>query len=353
MRQALFFVIILIQTTVTYAEAPPPLPQPLSNNPVAMRSTSAGQPATWMTLTGLGAGKSWRDLREDGYWWQAGMAAWQPLPPLSGNSGRLAAQLIVVAGEFWFFGGYTVAEDGAEVSTPDVIRVRPHSDSPYQAMPSMPVPVDDAVILGYQDRYIYLISGWHDVGNVNLVQVFDTQTHQWSQAEPWPGNAVFGHAGAIADNHLLVCGGVRIAYPATGNRQFLPNNECWQGIIRTDDPRRIDWRPAPAMPGGARYRSASAADGRWVVFAGGAHNPYNYDGIGYNGEPAQALPTVIGFDLDEQRWGCFTPSPRGSMDHRALIVMETHQAILIGGMTNDQQVSDQVLQWQLKQQQCD
>ena len=39
----------------------------------------------------------------------------------------------------------------------------------------MPVPVDDSVALSYKERYIYLISGWHNDGNVNLVQVYDTK----------------------------------------------------------------------------------------------------------------------------------------------------------------------------------
>jgi hypothetical protein len=42
----------------------------------------------------------------------------------------------------------------------------------------MPVPVDDDISLPYQSRYIYLISGWHNDGNVNLVQLYDTKTNQ-------------------------------------------------------------------------------------------------------------------------------------------------------------------------------
>ena len=49
------------------------------------------------------------------------------------------------------------------------------------------MPVEDAVLLVYLDRYIYLVSGWHDLGNVNLVQVLDTANGTWQQATPWPG----------------------------------------------------------------------------------------------------------------------------------------------------------------------
>ena len=54
----------------------------------------------------------------------------------------------------------------------------------FKERASMPVPVDDAIAVVYQDRYIYLISGWHDFGNVNLVQQYDVIADSWSQATP-------------------------------------------------------------------------------------------------------------------------------------------------------------------------
>ena len=57
----------------------------------------------------------------------------------------------------------------------------------FEARTAMPVPVDDAVAVTYADRFIYLISGWHDLGNVNLVQRYDTETDTWD-----PGNADAG-----------------------------------------------------------------------------------------------------------------------------------------------------------------
>lgn len=46
----------------------------------------------------------------------------------------------------------------------------------------MPVPVDDSVSLTYQDRYIYLVSGWHKDDNVLNVQMYDSQTDIWVPA---------------------------------------------------------------------------------------------------------------------------------------------------------------------------
>lgn len=333
---------------------PPSLPAAVSNHPVARVAKDGHE--QWLSMTGLGAGKTWRDLRAGGFWWQPGMEAWQVLPDLPDGQGRLAAQLVSANQRFWFFGGYTVAEDGHEVSTPDVFEVRPGSAAVYQRHAPMPVPVDDAVAVVYQDRYIYLISGWHDVGNVNLVQVFDTVEGRWAQAEPWPGAGVFGHAGGIVDNHLVVCGGAEVQYPAQGARQFVLSEACWQGRIRPDDHRRIDWRPTPAMPEGPRYRSAargvSAASGSWVLFFGGTHNPYNYNGIGYDGQASKPLDSVLGFHLDQQRWGCFTPLNEPSMDHRSSILLSASsnspaEFVLIGGMNQKQEVQQALQAWQL------
>lgn len=341
---------LCFMSTAQAAPLPPPLPAAVSNHPVARIRIDQGD--QWLSMTGLGAGKTWRDLRAGGFWWQTGMASWQPLPPPPNGKGRLAAQLVSANQRFWFFGGYTVAEDGHEVSTPDVFEVHPNTTGVYRPRAPMPVPVDDAVALVYQDRYVYLISGWHDVGNVNLVQVYDTQENTWTQAEPWPGAAVFGHAGGIVGNHLVVCGGAEVRYPSSGARQFVLSEACWQGQIRADDHRRIDWRPMPAMPMGARYRAAAAGiqdeQHARVVFLGGTHNPYNYNGIGYDGEPAQALASVVAFDLKQQQWSCLNPLSEASMDHRSAV---NHQqaVVLVGGMNNQQTVQTSVHTWQPQQ----
>jgi len=75
----------------------------------------------------------------------------------------------------------------------------------------MLIPVDDTVALVYQDRYIYLISGWHDVGNITDVQILDTKNKRWYFGTPFPGQPVFGHAGGIVANNIVVIDGVKVA----------------------------------------------------------------------------------------------------------------------------------------------
>ncbi len=335
--------LLLCSISVVHASEIPQLPDSITNNAVTLRTTQQGYEL--FSFTGLLAGKTWRDVSDKAWWLPAGAKQWQALPPVPGGEGRLAAVAVTANQSVWLFGGYTVAEDGSEVSTPETFKVNPDSDAVYERMTDMPVPVDDAAALVYKDRYIYLISGWHDVGNVNLVQVYDTQTDTWQQATPWPGLPVFGQSGGIAGNQMLVCGGVWIEYPPAGARDFLLTDDCWHGAISANDLRRIQWRPAPSMPGSGRYRAASAAlaDGSGIVFIGGSDNPYNYNGIGYNEQPSAPLQSIISFDFASQQWQCRGDVKIASMDHRGLLFLKDNISLRIGGMLADQQVSAVVM----------
>ena len=49
-----------------------------------------------------------------------GARAWEALPNVPGAPGRLASIAVGLFDRVFIFGGYTVAEDGAEVSTREV-----------------------------------------------------------------------------------------------------------------------------------------------------------------------------------------------------------------------------------------
>jgi hypothetical protein len=334
---------ILAQGQIEY-ESLPSLNQAVSNNAVAGVSTPHG--IYLYSFLGLGKAKTWRDVSSRAAVLAPGSSQWTELEHVPGSAGRLAATAIAVGGAAWVFGGYTVAEDGSEKSTSGIFRIRP-GESKFEKAGEMPVPVEDSVVLAYEDRYVYLVSGWHDLGNVNLVQVLDTQTMKWTQATPWPGAPVFGHSGGISGGRMLICDGIRIQYPADDSpRRFLSSAECWLGRIDSEDHRRIHWKSVPAHPGVARYRMAAApgedkpagissADHERVVFSGGSGNPYNFDGIGYNGVPSDAESSVFSYHLASGEWQCHGHLPSVSMDHRGLPEADGWY-FLIGGMREGQ-----------------
>ena len=262
----------------------PALTRAVSNNAVAGFAGADG--FHLLSFMGLAGGRGWQNVVSEAWHLPPGSETWQRLPDVPGGEGRLAGTAVTVAGDVYVFGGYTVAEDGSERSVEKVYRLDTDQLA-WHGLEPMPVPVDDAVSVVYLDRYVYLVSGWHDLGNVNLVQVYDVEEHTWRQATPWPGEAVFGHAGGIVGNRMLVCDGVAVRLADNGSRRFETVDACYLGKIDADDIRRIHWQPVPPHPGSARYRIAatgSATHDGDIVFAGGTAHPSNYYGIGHDGK---------------------------------------------------------------------
>lgn len=320
----------------------PALPSPVSNNAVA--SIEIGDGTYLFSFNGLGPGKTWRDVGSLAFQYEVGDGAWSTLEDVPGGEGRLATVAVGVGHGVFIFGGYTVARDGSEKSAPWVHRYDPVTQR-FEERSPMPVPVDDSVSLLYRNRYIYLVSGWHDTDNVNLVQVYDTETDRWFEATPYPGPAVFGHAGGIVGNRMVIADGTRVVAGETDRRRrFAISNVCHLGLIDAKDPARIEWKPLPPHPGAPLYRMASvgtASTGERVVFAGGSDNPYNYDGVGYNGEPSEPSPKIFAYNLDRDQWEELGTLEIASMDHRALLQVRS-EFVIVGGMLAGQRVTDRV-----------
>jgi len=170
------------------------------------------------------------------------------------------------------------------------------------------------------------------------------------QATPWPGAPVFGHSGGISAAYMLVCDGVRIQYPADESpRQFLSSGQCWSGRIDTENYRRIHWHSVPAHPGAGRYRMAATGDANQrIVFAGGSVNPYNFNGIGYNGVPAETEKSVFSYSFKTGEWQQHGDFKQGTMDHRGL-PYSNGWYYLVGGMQDQQAVVADVYRFRLDQ----
>lgn len=321
------------------------LPHPVTNNAVAQVKVDNH----WylLSFSGLGANKDHQDVHNHLYVFDVTNNQWQrksPVPiaqPINQLTGRLASVATAINELAYVFGGYTVAKDHSEVSIPDVYAYDVIKDQ-YRALASMPVPVDDSIALVYENRYIYLISGWHNDGNVNLVQLYDSQTNQWQQASPFPGKAVFGQAGGIIGNKLLVCDGVRVDVHLNKRRSYEAEAACYRGEINPNNPSRISWFKVQHPTGISRYRMAATglinpvSQAKEIIFVGGSHNPYNYNGIGYNGKPSEPSNEIWYYNLDTNNWK-ISKTETATMDHRGLLVIDA-KLLTIGGMTKNQQV---------------
>jgi len=323
----------------------PPLPEPVTNNAV-VAMTAEGREFL-ISFAGLGPGKGHDDTHAKTYVFDSADDKWREAAPVPGGVGRLAATAVAVGELAYVFGGYTVAEDGSEKSTRWVHAFDPLSGE-FTERASMPVPVDDAIAVVYQDQFIYLISGWHDFGNVNLVQQYDVIANTWSQATPTPGRAVFGHAGGIVGDTIVYCDGVAIEPHENRRRDFVASPECFLGIIDGEESRRIDWREIEPHPGKPRYRMAAAGstEEAGVIFVGGSENPYNYDGMGYDGTASLPAEDALLFQVETGSWQQIDIKGAASMDHRGLVFFEGDW-VTIGGMLGGQEVTDDVVSYSL------
>ncbi|MGB0894380.1 MAG: Kelch repeat-containing protein [Parashewanella sp.] len=334
----------------------PLLPMATTNNAVTQVNSNGTH--YLLSFMGLGKGKTFRDIHNKA--WLLPLApstSWQALPDVphvEKVSGRLASIAIGINQNAYIFGGYTVDKNHHEVSTNDNYRFDVTTRK-YTRIADMPVAVDDTAAIQYQDRYIYLFSGWHQTSNVNLVQVYDTHTNKWAQATPLPIAATFGLAVGAVDNKLVLCDGVKIKINEHKKREFVSSPMCLFGEIDPNNHLNIDWRSLPhystasptTAPLKAHYRMAAAGVKQagklgQIYFIGGSDNPYNYNGIGYNGKPSQPSSNMFRFDLASHRWITPIKVNKASMDHRGLLIYKQN-LIRIGGMTEHQHVTNQVI----------
>jgi hypothetical protein len=324
----------------------PSLPDPVANN--AVTAVTVNDVEYLVSFAGIGKGLKHSDAHARTFVLHNKAGDWIEYGPVPGGVGRLATTAASVGELAYVFGGYSVAEDGTEVSTPWVHSFDPETGV-FADLSDMPVPVDDAVSFTYEERFIYLISGWHDLGNVNLVQRYDTISDTWTQATPIPGTSLFGHAGGIVGNNIVYCDGVAVVPHADRSRSFAASDQCWLGIINGKDSRRIDWRPVQKHPGLPRYRMAAAGlpSLNSVLFVGGSENPYNFDGMGYDGNPSLPAKHGLLFDLETSTWQVLRQDNAASMDHRGLVSFGGGW-VVIGGMLAEQAVTDTVTQYLLR-----
>src|SRR6266576_3059938 len=164
----------------------------------------------------------------------------------------------------------------------------------YSFMGIGPQKTWDAVAGVYHDRFIYLVSGWSKTDAVRDVQIYDAEKNKWLQGTRIPGTPVFGHAGGLVGDTIVYVDGAQ-KNPSADQPKYVASDECWMGKIDHHDPAKILWTKLPTHPGNARYRIAagSSEKDQMIYFSGGTDNPYNFNGIGYDGKPSEPSPVTF------------------------------------------------------------
>jgi len=321
------------------------LPLAVSNNAVCARTRSDG---SWVAYSFMGITDpdDVTTITPRCHAYDSRLETWRRIAdaPLFEGRARIAANAVTIDGRVFLVGGYTVdPETHAEATDPRLLEYLPEEDRFVERAPP-PVPVDDTVVGVWQDRYLYLVSGWHgpEKTNTTAVQVYDAERDAWQMATPIPAPTpgLFGHTGGVAGRLLLYMDGAAIERTDDG-RRFVINDRAFAASLNTRDPTELEWRELGPHPGEPTYRAAPTPGGvdRLVVL-GGTQNPYNISGVGYDARPSRPLDQVLSFDPDAISdrpgggWALIEPSGSRppTMDHRAL-APTPDGLLVVGGMT--------------------
>ncbi|MGQ0737370.1 MAG: galactose oxidase, partial [Acidobacteriota bacterium] len=113
------------------------MPEPVANNAVA--SATVDGRAFIFSFLGLGPGRDYSAITTRAYALDVARGQWEPIPDVPGDVGRLAATAQTIDDRVHVFGGYAVAADGRETTSPavDIYDVR---ERRYTSGAPMPVP---------------------------------------------------------------------------------------------------------------------------------------------------------------------------------------------------------------------
>lgn len=339
-KRIVFLLPVLCAVLLLAADQPkiPPMPEAVTDNAVA----SLKNGIEVYSVMGLGTKKTWDAVSNKVFMLRLSSGKWSEGREVPGVAGRLGASAVGARGEVFVFGGYVIDGQGNEFTVADVNAYGPEARRWYRAA-DIPVPVDRAVIGLTHDRYIYLVGGRSKNGPVNNVQVYDAEKNTWTQATPFPGAPVFGHAGGLADETIVYVDGAR-NNPA-GGAGYVASDECWMGKIDHKDPNKIEWTKLPPHPGAGRFGIVAGAGERdhRILFSGGATTPHNFKGLDAQGKPFEISPVTFAFEVHGNRWETITEDTYDVRTDSRGIVFTPIGPLILGGTLKNTAISARVL----------
>ena len=317
------------------------LPAPVANNAVTTH-VLADTPYVY-TFMGIDSTKIWSGITTEARRLNAVTNAWETLPDVPAPDGRIAACAVTLGDSVYVIGGYKVDSGGGETTARRMMRFDATTATWVDDAALVGHKVDDMVAATWRDSHIFLISGWSTNQNVAYVQVYDRATDTWADATPIPDFGTFGAVGGICGDHIVFMDGVA----DTGSFSFDLVNRVLVGTIDPGDPTNVTWEDRGPHPGAPVYRGASwnlPGDDDRILVAGGTDNPYNFNGQGYGGQPAEPLPTVWSYHVPTGTVVFHADKPVPTMDHRGF-PPAGGRLWVIGGMEGGQTVTARVSSW--------
>ena len=313
-----------------------PMPMKIANNSVCEAIVN-GVPYVY-SFGGIDSTKIYSGITNRSFKYNTVTDTWDTIPSLPDPMTKIAAAASYVNGIIYIIGGYTVFANGNEVSSVRVHRFDAAADTFLTDGANIPVSIDDQVQAVYKDSLIYVVTGWSNTTNVRNVQVYDTYLDTWAQATQVPFNEyrVFGSTGVILGDTIYYFGGAGRSF------NFPATNILRKGAIDPSNPLQINWQFSRPNTSVFSYRPASTIAKNQIFWIGGSSVSYNFNGIAYNGSGGvQPSNWSIVYNPNTNAFST-APPDTGSfpMDLRGIASINDTVKYIVGGMTNNQQVSN-------------
>jgi len=311
-----------------------------TNNAVA-EGFVYGKPYVF-TFGGLDSTKLYTGIHKNSYRFDVINNTWQQIDDLPDSLGKVASAASRVKNLIYILGGYHVFKDHSEKSSSKVHRYDVIKNQFLEDGTPIPIPIDDHVQAVWRDHLIYVIAGWSDTENVPDVQIYNTEKNTWSIGTSLPNNhryKSFGASGTILGDTIFYFGG------ASMGKHYPIQNILRKGIINKKNPTEITWSHQVLDSTVVGYRMAVTTVNNKIHWLGGSTITYNYNPIAYNGSGG-VNPINRDLYLENDHWKTdFTN--KLPMDLRGIAEINDSTKIIVGGILENQKVSNKVykLEW--------
>jgi len=316
------------------------LPEPITNSAVAEGFIN-GKPYSF-TFGGLDSTKLYSGIHLRSYRLDIVNNTWQQIADLPDSLGKIASAASRIKNTVYILGGYHVFADHSERSSNKVHRYDIKANRFLADGMPIPVPIDDHVQAVWRDSLIYVITGWSDKANVPNAQIYNPENDSWSVGTPVPDNHTyksFGASGSIIGDTIFYLGG------ASMGKHYPIQNILRKGIINAENPTRIEWSYQVLDSSVVGYRMAATKIDNTPHWLGGSTVTYNYNAIAYNGSGG-VNPSNRDLYLTNDKLNTMFLKNL-PMDLRGVAEINDSTKIIVGGITENQQVSNKVykLEW--------
>lgn len=265
------------------------------------------------------------------------------IPNLPDHRGKIACAASRIDSIIYISGGYHVYKDHSEVSSNKMHRYDITNNIFLEDAKNIPIATDDHVQAIWQNKLLYLITGWSNKTNIPNVQIYNPKLDIWLTGTATPNQSnykSFGASGTIVGNTIYYFGG------ATSDKGFAIQNQLRIGKINPKNPTEIDWSISTPNKQINGYRMACIVIKNKIHWIGGSNNTYNYNGIAYDktgGVPTNNRDLYTCNNKINFKSSFVKELP---MDLRGIAKTNRKVAFLLGGMLANQTVSNKI--WKLE-----